>query len=329
MPQISHAYAVGRVRALERTLIKQDTLDKMCAAATVQEAARMLADSGWGDAQDQSGVERLVEQHVAEACALLRECTAEPAVTDCFLIKYDIVNLKALIKARLLGETAPKLSPNGLMDAEKLRHAVTEALYKDLAPEFRDALDEIEEKSAVEQDPMWIDARLDRLMFAEINRRLKAVKNCPEAICKYFAAKADAANVLTALRVRAMGRDADFAMKLYVDGGCIAADALNKAIEDPESLAKLTETGEYGEYIRRGLNASDRGEGLSPMEKEFEDYQTALFRTHRYEVDTILPLVGYWLAREREAGAVRLIITAKAVGAGETALRLRLRMLYA
>ena len=41
-----------------------------------------------------------------------------------------------------------------------------------------------------------------------------------------------------------------------------------------------------------------------------------------------MPLIGYLLAKEREAGAVRLIVTAKAVGMSADKLQERLRELY-
>ena len=42
MPQISHEFAIGRVRALEGTLLKQDVIEKLLTAQDAQEAFRML-----------------------------------------------------------------------------------------------------------------------------------------------------------------------------------------------------------------------------------------------------------------------------------------------
>ena len=47
MPQISHEFAIGRVRALESTLLKQDVIEKLLTAQDAQEAFRMLAEAGW------------------------------------------------------------------------------------------------------------------------------------------------------------------------------------------------------------------------------------------------------------------------------------------
>lgn len=60
-----------------------------------------------------------------------------------------------------------------------------------------------------------------------------------------------------------------------------------------------------------------------------DDYLMQLIKNHRYDVDDVMPLVGFYLARMREISAVRLIVTGKAVGAAEEGIRSRLRATYA
>lgn len=329
MPQISRAYAVGRVRSLERNLLSQASLERLCQAAGVSELARTLSEIGWGDAQDQAGVERLADEHVAKACALVRECTTDINITDCYLIKFDILNLKTLIKARLLGEEEPRLSGNGTLMVEKLRHAVAEGSYIFLPSEYQDALKQIDARCAVQVDPMWIDARLDKLMYELIFDKLSKVKALERDVKEYFVAMADATNIMIALRASKMGRDADFAAPLFVTGGRLATDALKAAVEDNSRLISDTRYMPYADFIKRGIERLEQSEGLAAIEKLLADYQTSVLRARRYDITSILPLIGYLVAREREAAAVRLIVTAKAVGASDEALARRLRELYA
>lgn len=85
---------------------------------------------------------------LAQACRLLREITPDEQVTDCFLLRYDIVNLKALFKARMLGTKDVLLSDNGLIEPETLRRCVGEGKYAALGEEMRPALEEVERQAS-------------------------------------------------------------------------------------------------------------------------------------------------------------------------------------
>lgn len=328
MPQFSRAYAIGRIRPLERTLLTPSTLERLIAAPSQQEVARALSDVGWGDAQDQTGIEALADRHVARACGLMREILTDASVMECFLIKYDMLNLKALIKARLLHDENPPLSENGMIDVERMRRCVSDADYSPLPAEYPPVLGKIEQKVAVDPDPFLVDSMLDKLMFDIIAKKLAGAKDCPDAVKKYYSARADAINMLVALRVGAMGHDADFAAELFVTGGRIAGSALKAIVAEPQALLSAVKYLPFAAHARRGLELYEQGEGLAPMEKQLEDYQLSIFRERRFETDSILPVVGYLLAREREASAVRLIVTAKAAKVPADALMKRMRRLY-
>lgn len=322
MPQMSHAYAVGRVRALERGLLSQAALQRLENAQSPEEVARMLSELGWGECKSQRDVERQADAQVKLACKLVRECSPEPEITDCFLVKFDFLNLKILLKARLLGRTAENLSECGVLDVDMLRHAVTENSYRALPEFFRGVMERIERHIASEPDPLYIDAELDKAMFELIQGRMAKCRY--ERIRRYFSAQADLTNLLIALRVSAMGRDADFARALMVPGGEILPSQMAQAASEPEKAEDLVRARGYFDRVR-GLTGIKT---LAALEKAADDYALDLIRPERYNPESLLPLVGYLLAKEREAGAVRLIVTAKAVGMSADKLQERLRELY-
>lgn len=328
MPQLSRTYAIGRIRPLERTLLTPSTLERLIAAPNMQEVARALSDAGWGDAQDQTGIEALADQHVSRVCKLMREIMPDENVVECFLIKYDMLNLKSLIKARLLRDEDPPLSGNGLIDVEKMKRAVSDSNYAFLPREYRSVLEKIEQKVAVEPDPFLVDSLLDKLMYDLIAQRLEGDKGCPDEIKDYFSARADSVNMLIALRVGALGRDADFAEELFVTGGKITVNALKAIVAEPQELLTAAKYLPFAAHVRRGLELFEQNEGLAPLEKQLEDYGLSIFKARRFDTDSLLPLVGYLLAREREASAVRLVVTAKAAKVAEDALSKRMRRLY-
>ncbi len=327
MPQKSHGYAAGRVQVLSQSLLSASSLERLLSAGTVNEVARALSEMGWGEVHTKRDVERLANEQVRAACALVRECSSEPDATDCFLLKYDILNLKLLIKARVLGVSAGELSECGTLDPELLRRCVEENNYQPLEPALRDALVEIEKHIAVNMDPLYVDAELDKAYYALVKRKLSAVHD--DAIKRYFSAKADLTNLLIALRSGRMGRSADFAAALFVPGGELPIDGLKRLSGESEYLTRLIYLKPYADRVKRAILSDGAKVDLAALEKQADDYLLGLIRPHRYETSSILPLIGYLLAREREAAALRLIVTAKDARVSEEAVLTRLRALYA
>lgn len=332
MPQNSQRYAIGRVRALSRTLLTRAAIERMIAACDIAEMARVLAEAGWGEAHTQEQVEALADARLAQACRLLREITPDEQVTDCFLLRYDIVNLKALFKARMLGTKDVLLSDNGLIEPETLRRCVGEGKYAALGEEMRPALEEVERRIALEEDALFVDARLDRLLFEMIADRLARAAKLDKALRDYFAALSDKTNVLIALRVRRMGREEALCQEMFVRGGRLTPQEVFHAVAEDRGVAAPARAKLEPGFVRAlesGLQALARRGGLALLEKRLEDYLLSLVRPGRYSVEGLLPLVGYFLACEREATAVRLIAAAKAVGASVERLEENLRETYA
>lgn len=321
MPQLSPAYTVGRVRVLERTLLNGSQLERLVAVQTVEELARALVEMNWAEVRGRADIERMCARHTQQAAQLVRDCSSDPQLTDCFLIQYDVLNLKVLYKAKALGEEAA-LSDMGALEPAKLRQAVEESNYRELPAELAEAMADIERRSAVKLDPLYVDAQLDKAAFRLIANRMKG---CKEAVVRqYFACKAELANLMIALRAAAMGRSAAFAGALFVPGGELKPDQLAQVVQDPQRAWSLISQRPYAQAVKAAVREGD----LAAIERAGDDYLLSLIRPHRYEPTSVLPLVGYLLARTRESQAIRLLATAKAAGAGQDKIFARLRALY-
>ena len=142
----SQAYAVGRVRVLERGLLGRAGLERLLAARTPQEFCRMLGEMGWGDASNQREVEELAERHVRDASELMAEAASDRRVTDCFGYRYDAHNLKLLIKAQALGRIGEAdslpLMHGGTVSADDAVKAVRDGHFDAFAPELKQTAEE-------------------------------------------------------------------------------------------------------------------------------------------------------------------------------------------
>ena len=129
MPQISHAYAVARVRTAQKALLSRAALERLMACESGGVLLRALNELGWGEAGD---VDALAQRALNEACAFVRAVTPDANATDCFLAKYDVLNLKTLVKARALRMEDVPLSPNGALPVQVLRTALEGEKYEAL-----------------------------------------------------------------------------------------------------------------------------------------------------------------------------------------------------
>ena len=97
MPQESIYYAVGRLSIKQREIMDASRLERLLSTSSFEEAKRTLSEIGWASAEE-ADYEQLALDRVAQASALVRDLSTDAKVTDCFLFKYDIANLKMLLK---------------------------------------------------------------------------------------------------------------------------------------------------------------------------------------------------------------------------------------
>lgn len=322
MPQSSIAYALGCVRSSSRRPLGRSDLERLISASGYEEARRQLADMGYGGGQE-GDAGQLSVKALEEACGFLRRITPDPALTDAFLLRYDAQNLKVLLKARILSEGPEGLSNCGTIAADVLRHAVTERVYKKLPPLFKEAMEFLEKRIALAADPMEIDAVIDRAAFQMSLERMKETQS--ETARRYFMDKADLQNAVTALRLRSLKGLNVKPEQLYLPGGSIKK--WPEANELETKLPKLFSS--WPSSVLEAVKLSSHDSARIPaLEKAGEDYLLGMWRPFRHDPFAVEALIGWLLAHERAAQAVRLIMAAKLNGFSEEALRERLREPY-
>ncbi|MDR0840115.1 MAG: V-type ATPase subunit [Christensenellaceae bacterium] len=325
MPQSSAIYGISRIRCHEKDLLGRDRLQRMIEGSG-PDALRQLLDVGYGGMPDATllDAERMVANEVDAAYTLAREVSFAPTLTDVFLMKADVHNLKLLLKLRLTqGKEAPALMQGGVYDPGVLKHMVETTDYRGLPDIFRGALDALEQSFAGGVDPARISTALDGAYVQY------AYDTKDPFVVGYFKARADFDNVLILLRMRAMHGDAQGLRAALLPAGEIPHSRLAAALEAPiEGVGRLIATGSAREGILRAFEALGKGEGLHVLERERDNYLIRKCAGAKFDNESIAPVIGYVLAREQEALCVRLVLTAKRNGLLESVITERLRELY-
>lgn len=323
MAQPSVYFSAGRLTMLQRNVLDAAGMERLLSTASLPEARKTLSELGWTGA-DITDPEQLAADRVNQAAQDARALSPDPALVDCFLYAYDAANLKMLLKARLLGLSAPALSDCGTIPADALRHAVTDHRYSTLPAAFRDAMNRLEQNIVTGIDPMSIDVAIDRAMYQLIFSRLKGTHS--PVTLQYFRGHVDLLYAVALLRVRQMKKDEAFFMSVLLDGGTIRAQSWRLCFAQPDMLSAMLAP--YGASVTEAAkNAVMDGKRLPALEKAMDDALLELYRPFRFQ---ICPerAAAYFLAVQRETAAVRLILAGKQNGFDAENIRERLRDLY-
>lgn len=328
MPQPSYAYACARISALEKSLFGKDAIRRM-AEGSLEDALRQLSDAKYGNLQDAlaEDTERMIDSVRRQTAQTIQELSPDATLTDLFLLQTDAHNLKVLVKARMLGAADFAWIEGGLYTREQLVAMVADAKYDELPECMREALIRLEAKLKISQEPQLVSVYIDYGYHAHCLAVSATIKE--PFVKQYFAALCDFNDVITFLRMRAMGAHKEDLKEALLPNAGIRREDMIEAYElSAESLTKAISSSVAKSALQDGLSRMLVSGNIAMLEKARDDYLLSLVNAHRHETMTIFPIVGYYLARDREAKAVRLILTVKRNGLDDAVIAERLRELY-
>ncbi|OQB23644.1 MAG: V-type sodium ATPase subunit C [Firmicutes bacterium ADurb.Bin182] len=328
MPHSGPIYGVARIRVLEKGLIGKARMQRL-RDASGEECLKLLVEMGYGNTADTGSVsvEELIVSELTKTRDLIDEVTPDKALTDLFVLEYDVTALKLFLKLRLIKSAENPLLVKGVYDTEQLRQAVLKSEYSFLPEAFRNALYELEKSFESGVDPKRISVELDKAYMLHALGALEGTKY--EDAKRYFSALADFNNVLALLRLRRMGAASDEFSAYFLPGGELTEKMLYEAYDlQEEQMAKALNFGKSGKAIEKGVTETVRQGKISALEKARDDFLIAIAREGKQDIDTIRPILGFLLAKEQEAKCIRLIVTGKRNRLDGQVITERLRDLY-
>lgn len=340
MPQASYIYANARVGVAQTRLLTVERVERMTEAKDAPEALKVLQEAGYGGNREVKSAfdfQQLIDDELRKAYDFVYEITPDKEATDLFLVQFDFHNVKALVKSRLLEEEADDalLYPVGTVPLDSIRAAVRDRDYRTLPAYLAEPLDALDQSLAGKVDPQALDTFVDRAMYAYIFEVLKSpgygkhLKN-GQFISEYFRAQCDLTNLITLLRARSAGLTREEFAALLMPGQDIGRPELLEAFEQPlETVSRQIGAASLSGLISQGIEEYIKTGSTARMERLRDDHLFGLAMTGKHDIFGIGPVIGYLLAREQEARAVRLVMTAKLNHIPVDVVRERLRELYA
>lgn len=309
-----YAYSVAKVRAVETRLLDRTKLMRMAEAADRDEAVKILKENGY----EGETAEEMLSGELQKTYAFLREISPSKEAFDIFLVKNDYHNIKVLLKAEFLGKNYDYLlSPNGRYPAQLIKNAVQNREMKQFPNILKQAVEDAIALFEKTGDPQLCDLLLDRASYREMEQMAKNTQSA--YVEDVVATMADLTNIRMFVRIRRMGKGADFLLRALVDAGKIKSAEFVR--DTAGSLKDLLRATPYEEL-------AENEENITELEKQADNFLIRYIKKAKYITFGIEPLIAYLIAKENEVKLARIVLTGKKSHLPPEVIKERLRDSY-
>jgi V/A-type H+-transporting ATPase subunit C len=324
-------YAVARIKVLETKLLNMERLNRMIESESADGAFKALLDSGYGissGVQDPKDFEHMISNELDAMRELIMSITPDERLTGVFLLHYDYQNAKAFLKMRMSSRDVPDaVSGAGTIDINELKEMVYQHDTVGLPDHLAQAMAQAEKQIEAEPDPRVVDMIMDRAYMDWAYHTVS--ESGDQYLMDYITARIDMQNIMSFLRVRSTGAGIRVLKNALFENGSIDIDFIMETLPVSNELlpGKFSET-RYGKTLQSAIDSAISSGRTWAFEKLTDNYLMNMARQMKDEVFTIAPLIGYIIAKENEAQAVRMVMTAKLNDISQEAIRERLREIY-
>ena len=318
----------ARIRAMETRLLTRERMERMLEARTDEEAAKVLAECGYGElsALTHGALDEMLSAARGALYKELKGAVPQKGLVEVFQMKYDYHNAKTLIKAAAVGTEADRLlMEGGRWTAAQIKDAFQRDSLRDFTDPFRQAVTQARELLNGGGDPQLADFVLDRACYADMADI--ADRSGSAFLAGYVRITVDTANLRSVVRTLRMGKGTEFLTGVLFRGGNVDTGRILSAVSSGGSIEEIYTASALREAAAAGT-AAIAGGRLTHFEKLCDDAVTDYLAGARYVAFGEAPLIGYLAARETELTNVRVILSGRLAGLDADTIRERLRESY-
>lgn len=326
------AYAVGRIRVLEMKLLDQAKMQRMLEAKTPEEAFHVLAETEYADlvalAKNPHQFELVTTGEIRRVYELIRKMLPKEPLTDLFCVKYDIHNLKVLLKAEYQAKNFDHLLMDvGLVPVGLMKFVAQGEEVPGVPERYLKAAAEARQAFEASRDPKVIDTILDRELYSSLTDIAK--KNHYDFYAKIITDQIDLANLRSMIRAKRMGRDKDYLNESLLPGGAIPVAKYLELIDaNWEQIITGFANTPHAALVKEGIVDFLAVGQLTLLEKLIDDKIMQQVKQAKYLSLGPEPVIGYLMAKETEVRNIRIIMVGKLNDVSTDVIRERLRDSY-
>lgn len=319
-------FANAVAKAKEDNLFTEERLFRMLEAPDLAAAVKILAEANYGGGlivDDPLDFEKILDAEHSLLLEFLKSVNVKDAGFECFYIRADYHNIKAIVKARYQGESPDRMLTGGGMIPVSVLKEKLASEEPDINPYVNKALKEIKKAFDAQKSPRLIDTLIDRALFEDIAARLKS-PSVDKYVKQYFTAYIDCVNIATFVRTARIGGKAGFFLSNFIEGGSLNSKKLGDMFPDAEKLKEYLLYSGYRSFADK-LSESD----LAAFDTARDNYLLNIFRDNRRDMFSAAPSLGYYLAKLNEIKVLRIVLVCIKNGVDRKEIKKRMRLLYA
>ena len=322
----SYIYSSSRIKAVENELVSSVDFERLLSLSKGSDLIKAIKDTYLGKFlvdDTVEGVFQALELSLQSNKKLLIEIAPDQELLDLFWIRYDVHNLKVVLRAVKSGLTFREieniLSRLGRISPERIFNSVStgklEVLEPELVTSYEKALKEVNDHNIA-----GADREIDFGYFNLLKRLGEESKN--QLITDFVRLQIDLYNLKTRLRLMHTPRlDGE---KYFIDKGSFTFAEIETREQVIEKLSKMGNESFWKEAIDIYIN-----EGHSTLlDTKFDDYLFVWLKSLNQDVFSAATLLTYWLKSQNLNHSIQAILVGKEGGQSDLVIRKQLRNIY-
>ncbi|MDR1204460.1 MAG: V-type ATP synthase subunit C [Peptococcaceae bacterium] len=333
--EIDYAYAVARIRALERKLLDRAVIHRLVDAKSPQEIQAVMGEMEFFQSQSQdsqggiTNYEAVLSAQLREVYNFLRNLAPDPEIFSLFLYKFDVHNIKVYLKEEFQNLPAGGIYVDaGTIPVSRLVQRMRDRDYHEMPKALAAAAAAAIEKFNLSQDPQEIDIEMDRGLYALMTGQSRAADN--RFLVDYVRTLIDLSNIKTFFRIRNLSNAWSLMERVIYENGTLPVTLYRNAVNEPVDavLSRFKGTA-YQQYVEESVEHWQKTDTMTAFEKGGDEMMMEYIRKSRYKAFGVEPLVAYLLIKENEIKILRMILVGKVNQMEPEIIRERLGRSYA
>jgi len=311
----NYAYASGKLKTLEPTILDNTDIERMVDAPDFKSAFKVLNDTDYADNLLEIAdldYRDALRDDFDQLYRLLKNIIPDKNVFAFLYSERDFLIIRYLIKIKYLNqlEKLDDLSiQNSINNIESLKAYILEKKDNGLDPEIKKIIDLAEQEAKQNPQPAEIDTNITKHYFKFQIRLAEKIKN--KFISKLLKIQIDQANLLTYLRSKRLNLTKEMLINRLFDGGNIKLAELIGFYEEDLKTIKSLVNKYYNQAVVKNFDDYLDKDSLFLFEKALEDFQTNYCRQAKMIAYGPEVVVAYYLAKTTAVKNIRLIMTGK------------------
>lgn len=317
-----YTYAVARIRAKEAFMLKKSDLEQVLSAKDEKTAVLVLEEKGFSGGGGSKSAKELLSRERSKTLEFLKEILGDLSALSVFFYPDDFHNIKAAVKSVVTGaESRDIFAPGGTLDKDIIVSAVKERDFSKLKPPFDRVCGKALSVFLKTGDGALCDITVDKETLSAIYA--EGEKSDVPFIKDYAEIAVALCDIKIAARCCKMKKSYDFIQNALAECKSIntqlLARAASKSFEELCGYLRLTPYKNCADALEKSF---------SEFEKCCDNIITEKIKQQKSNPFTLGPIAAYYLAKETEIKAVRLVLSGIKNGLDKNLVKERLMDLY-